>query len=51
VRGAREADPFIRGGEWVAWAKGPQAIERVQGEGDSPEQALLDLVNWLRTLA
>jgi hypothetical protein len=35
----------------VAWAKGPHAGERVQGDGCSPEQALLDLANRLRTLA
>jgi hypothetical protein len=51
VRGPREADPKIHGDEWVAWGKGPHAGERVQGDGDSPQAALLDLANRLRTLA
>jgi len=51
VRGPREANPKINGHDWVAWAKGPHAGERVQGEGGSPQEALLDLANRLRTLA
>jgi hypothetical protein len=47
VRGPREADPKIHGDDWVAWAKGPHAGERVQGDGDSPEAALLNLANLL----
>jgi hypothetical protein len=50
VRGPRETDPKIHGDSCVAWAKGPHAGERVQGEGDSPEEALLDLASRLRTL-
>jgi hypothetical protein len=33
VRGPREADPKIDGDDWVTWAKGPHAGERMQGEG------------------
>jgi hypothetical protein len=51
VRGPRGADPQIRGDGWVAWAKGPHGLERVEGRGDSVEQALGDLANRLRTLA
>jgi hypothetical protein len=39
VRGPRDADPQIRSEAWVAWMRSPEGI-RVEGEGDSPEQAL-----------
>ena len=51
VRGPHEADPQIRGNGWVAWARGPHGAERVEGSGESPEEALSDLANRLRTLA
>ena len=38
VRGPREADPRIQSELWVAWARGPDG-ERVEGRGESPEQA------------
>ena len=47
VLGPREADPVIRSETWVAWARGPNG-ERVEGEGESPAQALSDLANKLR---
>jgi hypothetical protein len=49
VLGPREADPVIRSETWVAWARGPNG-ERVEGQGDNPEQALGDLANKLRPL-
>jgi hypothetical protein len=47
--GPRQADPVIRSETWVAWARGPNG-ERVEGEGDSPEQAMADLANELRPI-
>jgi hypothetical protein len=34
---------------WVAWARGPDG-GRVEGEGESPEQALADLANKLKPI-
>jgi hypothetical protein len=45
--GPREADPVIHGSAWVAWATGPDG-GRLQGSGDSPEDALLALTTALR---
>jgi hypothetical protein len=47
VRGPREADPKISSASWVAWARGPDG-ERVEGRGESPEQALDDFTNTMR---
>ena len=49
VCGPREVDPAIRGPEWVAWATGPDH-GRVQGTGQSPEDALFSLTLELRRL-
>ena len=46
-----EVDPNIRrADEWCAWARGPNK-ERVEGRGDSPEDALLELAAHLEGLA
>jgi hypothetical protein len=47
--GPREVDPVIRSETWVAWARGPKG-GRVEGQGDFPEQALLDLAKKLEPL-
>lgn len=49
VCGPREVDPNIRGSGWVAWAIGP-GRERVSGEGDSPEDALVSLTGKFKEL-
>lgn len=36
---------------WLVLALVAHAGERVQSDGDSPQEALLDLANRLRTLA
>jgi hypothetical protein len=38
VWGPREVDREIQSASWVAWARGPDG-ERVEGRGESPEQA------------
>jgi hypothetical protein len=47
VRGPREVDPKISSDSRVAWARGPDG-ERVEGRGESPEQALDDFTNTMR---
>jgi hypothetical protein len=47
MRGPREVDPKIQSASWVAWARGPDG-ERVEGRGESPEQALDDFTNTMR---
>lgn len=47
--GPREWDPVIRSATWVAWARGP-AGEQVEGEGESPEQALRALAQKLQAI-
>lgn len=47
VCGPREIDPKVPGSGWVAWARGPNG-ERLQGDGTSPEDALLALTVELR---
>jgi hypothetical protein len=47
VRGPREVDPKISSDAWLAWARGPDG-ERVEGRGESPEQALDDFTNVMR---
>jgi hypothetical protein len=47
VRGPREVDPTIRSATWTAWARGP-AGDRVEGSGDTPERALLQLAETMR---
>lgn len=47
--GPREVDPAIRTAKWVAWARGPNG-ERVEGDGESPEQALSDLTKKLKPM-
>jgi hypothetical protein len=39
----------IRGETWVAWARDPNG-ERVESDGDSPEQAMADLANKLKPI-
>jgi hypothetical protein len=51
VRGPREAVELMATPDWVAWARGPHGGERVEGQGASPEAALRDLAERLRTLA
>lgn len=48
VVGPRSADPAIEGEHWVAWARGPQEEQPVEGSGELPEQAMLDLAHRLR---
>ena len=50
VCGLREVDPAIRSSAWVAWAIGP-IRERLQGEGDSPHDALVALTVQLNGLS
>jgi hypothetical protein len=47
--GPREVDPVIRYEKWVAWARGPNG-ERAEGEGEIPEQALVDLAAKLKAI-
>jgi hypothetical protein len=49
VLGPREVAPIIRAAVWVAWARGPNG-EHAQGEGDAPEQALMNLATKLAAL-
>jgi hypothetical protein len=50
VSGPRQVDPKIHGAsEWCAWARGPNK-ERVEGRGDSPQDALLELTAHLQEL-
>jgi hypothetical protein len=49
VLGPRDVDPIIRAAVWEAWAAGPKG-ERIEGEGDFPEQALLALAAKLAPL-
>ena len=51
VCGPREVDPNIRrADERCAWARGPNK-ERVEGRGDSPQEALLELTERLEGLS
>jgi hypothetical protein len=54
ARGPREVDPQIHGTSWVAWAKPdehlPDLPPIVEGQGDYPEQAMLNLATRLREL-
>jgi len=47
VRGPREVDPKIQSDSWMAWARGPDG-ERVEGQAESPEEALDDFTNTMR---
>ena len=47
AKGPRELDLHIASAEWVAWARDPDG-ERVDGRGESPEQALDDFTNVMR---
>ncbi len=47
VRGPRDANPRITSDSWVAWMQSPEGI-RVEGTGDTPEQALLALADTMR---
>jgi hypothetical protein len=49
VLGPREVDPHVRSEKWVAWARGPIG-ERVEGEGEIPEQALVDPATKLKAI-
>jgi hypothetical protein len=48
VKGPRVADPAIEGETWTAWATGDD--ERVEGHGDTAEDAMADLANQLRAI-
>ena len=48
VKGPRVADPAIQGATWTAWAAGDD--ERVEGHGDTAEDAMADLANNLRAI-
>ncbi len=50
VCGPRWADPLINGSGWVAWATGRNG-ERLQGDGESPHDALYALTVQLRGLS
>ena len=47
--GPREVDPHVRSQKWVAWARGPDG-ERVEGECQIPEHALVDLAAKLKAI-
>ena len=48
VKGPRQVDPVIHGSTWTAWAAGDG--RRVEGHGDSAEDAMADLANRLRAI-
>jgi len=48
VKGPRQADPAIHGATWTAWATGEDL--RVEGHGDTAEDAMADLANQLRAI-
>ena len=48
VKGPRQADPVIHGATWTAWAAGDG--QRVEGHGDTAEEAMADLANQLRAI-
>ena len=48
VLGPRPANPTTDG-QWVAWAQGPEGEAAIEGSGASPEQAVHDLVNRLKS--
>ena len=48
VKGPRQADPAIHGSSWTAWAAGDG--QRVEGHGDTAEEAMADLANQLRAI-
>ena len=48
VKGPRLADPAIHGSTWTAWAAGDG--KRVEGHGDTAEEAMADLANQLRAI-
>jgi hypothetical protein len=54
VLGVLRGPPSVEGlglPAWIAWARGRHPGERLEGHGDSPEAALVDLGNRLRRLA
>ena len=50
MRPSRGRPNIRRADEWCAWARGPDK-ERVEGRGDSPEGALLELTAHLEGLS
>jgi len=57
AKGPRDAGPHIGSENWVAWARPSTAVERprhvpstVEGEGQTPEQALNALARRLREI-
>jgi hypothetical protein len=48
VKGPRQAEPTIHGSTWTAWATGDG--QRVEGHGDTAEEAMADLANQLRAI-
>ena len=48
VKGPRQAEPAIHGSTWTAWAAGDD--ERIEGHGDTAEEAMADLANQLRAI-
>ena len=48
VKGPRQADPTINGSTWTAWAAG--GGQRVEGHGDTAEEAMADRANQLRAI-
>jgi hypothetical protein len=48
VKGPRQADPAIHGSTWTAWAAGDG--QRVEGHGETAEEAMADLANQLRAI-
>jgi hypothetical protein len=54
VLGVLRGPPLVNGlglPAWIALARGRHPGERLEGHGDSPEAALVDLGNRLRRLA
>jgi len=48
VKGPRQADPAIHGPTRTAWASGDGG--RVEGHGETAEEAMADLANQLRAI-
>lgn len=48
MKGPPAAEPAIHGATWTAWAAGDG--QRVEGHGETAEEAMADLANQLRTI-
>lgn len=48
AEGPRQVNPVIHGSTWTAWAAADG--QRVEGHGDTAEDAMADLANQLRAI-